>query len=208
MKKSSLFSLSLMLITTSFIFTFMLAPQATSAADFFRPKVEGAPSRRVGGGTRGAKTFPLLIVASPEKGGLTTSSTPTLYWSVSQAIDKAFVFTITETHSDNDSNNEPLLEAKLNKPQAGVNIIALSDYNVELQPDITYEWALSIIMAPEEPSANINAIGNIKFVKNAKNAWYDKFAAVSKALAKKPQDQALHAKYHVLLDSIGIKKGE
>ncbi|MCV6637347.1 DUF928 domain-containing protein [Candidatus Albibeggiatoa sp. nov. NOAA] len=69
----------------------------------FTPKVDGAPSRRVGGGTRGlsdSANIPTLAVIAPEHTGLTISDQPTLYWYVSSDVDVPFRFTLTYDESE------------------------------------------------------------------------------------------------------------
>ncbi|WP_353571192.1 DUF928 domain-containing protein [Candidatus Albibeggiatoa sp. nov. BB20] len=69
----------------------------------FTPKVDGAPSRRVGGGTRGlsdSASIPTLAVIAPEHTGLTISQQPTLYWYISNNVDVPFRFTLTYDDSE------------------------------------------------------------------------------------------------------------
>jgi hypothetical protein len=69
----------------------------------FTPKVDGAPSRRVGGGTRGlsdSAEIPTLAVIAPEHTGLTVSAQPTLYWYVSNSVNVPFRFTLTYDDSE------------------------------------------------------------------------------------------------------------
>jgi hypothetical protein len=80
----------------------------------FTPKVEGAPSRRVGGGTRGlsdSATIPTLAVIAPEHTGLTISKQPTLYWYVSNAVDVPFRFTLTYDDSEIEAGRVSLEES-------------------------------------------------------------------------------------------------
>ena len=62
--------------------------QASTDADkppVYVPPQRGAPSRRVGGSSRGAgDNLPSVMVLVPDHVGLTTSDTPALYWYLSK----------------------------------------------------------------------------------------------------------------------------
>lgn len=80
----------------------------------FTPKVDGAPSRRVGGGTRGlsdSAEIPTLAVIAPEHTGLTISQQPTLYWYVSSEVKVPFSFTLTYDDSEVEAGKVSLEES-------------------------------------------------------------------------------------------------
>ncbi len=82
--------------------------------EMFAPKVEGAPARRVGGGTRGlsdSALVPTLAVIAPEHTGLTITKQPTLYWYISNDIDVPFRFTLTYDNSEIEAGSVSLEES-------------------------------------------------------------------------------------------------
>jgi len=198
-------------------------------AEPFQPKVEGAPSRRVGGGTRGTTTeIPSLVALSTEEVGKTTSAQPTLLWSVSKAVKKPFKFTLIYANplSVKPPATEPVKEVVLKDVVDGVQAIRLADYGVTLQPNVEYEWSVSIIMGNKEGSGDISATGAIMYTPDkellAKVAsvdekqrpnlyqkagyWYDAMAELSQLVTKYQQDEALRQQRTALLQQVKLDK--
>src|SRR5690348_9250287 len=65
---------------------FAQSPNAkASSLPAYTPPTRGAPSRRVGGSSRGtASNLPNVTVLVPDEVALTTSDQPTLYWFLSK----------------------------------------------------------------------------------------------------------------------------
>lgn len=227
MFKFATFSLS----TVAAVVTLLVAPSPVTvkqvSAEPFQPKVEGAPSRRVGGGTRGSTSeVPSLVALSTENVGKTTSAQPTLLWSVSKAIKKPFKFTMiyAKPFSVKPPATEPVKEVVLKDVVDGVQAIDLASYGVTLKPNVEYEWSISIIMGNKESSGDVSATGSIMYVPDkdltAKIAgadekqrptlyqkagyWYDAMRELSQLVAKYPQDQSLRQQRATLLQQVQL----
>jgi hypothetical protein len=71
----------------------------------YTPPMRGAPTRRVGGATRGIGDEDIFVaVLAPESTGLTSSASPTLYWFVSRAPTRQVEFALIR-----DDRIEPVL---------------------------------------------------------------------------------------------------
>jgi len=202
----------LLSVTTLFTFTIFLSSQLVLSTDVvasdFRPKVSGAPSRRVGGGTRGInEMIPFLVTLAPENTGETTNAQPTLYWYVSRIINKPFKFTITKSNPVEDSDFDPLLEVDIKKLASGIQSVSLAEHNISLQPDVEYDWSIAIVMDTKRRSNDITATGTIKLVESAdKETWYDNFASLSSSLANTPDNKDLIQQREVLIKQVGLDK--
>lgn len=196
------------------------------SAEPFQPKVDGAPSRRVGGGTRGATSgaIPSLVALSTENVGKTNTAQPTLLWSVSKTIKKPFKFTLIYTELSRAS--DPVKEVILKDVVDGIQSIDLASYGVTLQPNVEYEWSISIIMGEKEGSGDISATGSIMYVPNKELSaavakadekqlptlyqkagyWYDAMAELSKLVAKHPEDASLRQQRSTLLQQVNLDK--
>lgn len=210
--------------------TLLLTPASTIinqvSAEPFQPKVEGAPSRRVGGGTRGtaAGEIPSLVALSTENVGKTSTAQPTLLWSVSKTIKKPFKFTFI--YAEPTRASEPVKEVILKDVVDGIQAIDLASYGVTLQPNVEYEWSVSIIMGEKEGSGDISATGSIMYVPSKEltaniakadekqrpslyqkdGYWYDAMAELSKLVAKHPEDASLRQQRATLLQQVKLDK--
>ena len=191
--------------------------------------MEGAPSRRVGGGTRGSSVeIPSLVALCPENVGKTTSAQPTLLWSVSKAIKKPFKFTLIYANplSVKPPATEPVKEVIIKNVIDGVQAVNLADYGVTLQPNVEYEWSVSIIMGNKESSGDISATGAIMYtpdkdlttkVASAEEKqrpalyqkagyWYDAMSELTQLTAKYQQDESLRQQRNSLLQQVKLDK--
>ena len=133
----------------------------TSQAPVYKPPKRGAPATRIGGGTRGDDHQLILRVLTPEHTGWTSKTQPVLYWYISRPanLDREIIL------YDGDSV-EPLLEVRSSGPiSAGVHALRLADHHIQLQPNIEYEWSITLINEPQQPSKNIVASGAVTYVK-------------------------------------------
>jgi hypothetical protein len=137
------------------------AAQAEEAAPFpvYKPPSRGAPVARVGGGTRGAEDDqPSIYVLTPEHMGLTSRAQPALFWYVSQSVPVRFDFVLIS-----DKGYEPLVETRLKGVEsAGIHRISLSDYNVTLEPGVSYQWSVALVSDTEQRSGDVFASGEIE----------------------------------------------
>ena len=190
----------------------------------YTPPRKGAPApgSRRGGGTRGTnKSVPVISVLAPDHVGMTLLEQPTLFWFVPTKQNLSYEFTLIA-----DSADAPAVEAKLPAPgQPGIQQIRLSDYKAKLMPGERYQWSVSLIMDPEEPSANIVAKGAIEHVDRSKleqplpgdvgttdaprhyaeaGVWYDALMAFSDLIQANPTDAGLQKQRASMLEQGGL----
>jgi len=194
---------------------------AASASDVpvYKPPPRGAPSGRVGMGTRGAHPPPQIWALAPDHTGLTTHDQPSLYWYASKpvaarieitAAGKYGVTTIFETH--------------VTSPAAGgVQKVDLAHYGIRLQPGIEYRWSVALESDPRQRSnsAAIERIApsqhltkRIEESPRAKQAaayaeegiWYDAIASLGELIERSPDDVALRTQRAALLEQVGLKE--
>jgi hypothetical protein len=187
----------------------------------YKPPLRGAPSSRVGGGTRGIGVDTTLTVLAPDHPGLTVQSQPTLYWFVSGASDTPLEVAINAPQSV-----QPLFERKLQSPNAaGFYSLALADYGVVLQPDIEYEWFVALVPDAEQRSNDVLSGGVIKRIEpdaamqqqltassGSERArlyaehglWYDMIASLNEQIAVDPKNAELHQARAALLEQVGL----
>lgn len=167
---------------------------ATGTLDVvYQPPLRGAPSTRVGGGTRGAPSQTLLSVVAPDHVGLTTEVQPTLYWFVGTPVGQTVELTIID-----DDAIQPLLEIELQPPTAaGIHALRLDDAGVKLDTGKEYQWFVAIVQDPTRRSSDIVAGGAIKHVEPS--------AELTRQLAQTPREQwgLVYAKEGFWYDAIG-----
>ena len=125
----------------------------------YTPPKLGAPSNRVAGGTRGVDLDrPVLSVLVPDHTGLTIHAQPTLYWYVSQPINRPISVKITS-----DSMSTPLLDATIVPPiPAGILTLPLAQYDTQLVTGVHYQWGLELATDPAQPSPPLWSSGAIE----------------------------------------------
>lgn len=204
---------------------------AEESVPVFQPQVVGAPTRRVGGGSRGmaeGESLPSLAVLAPESTGRTINPRPALYWATSKVIDKPFKFTLVYADPIKHGTT-PVLETNIDKPASGIQGVDLAKHNVTLKPDVEYQWSVTIVMNPKqgELSNDIVSQGTIELVKPSTEVsaqiakaneqqlpfvyakagfWYDAIDSMSKLIDKEPKNQTLHKQRAALLDQVGLKE--
>jgi len=201
----------------------------------YQPPVAGAPTRRIGGGTRGVRgvrglgpELPTLTALVPETTAHTLSNQPSLYWYASSPTENPVKFTLIYANPLDvaGASVEPLVETDIEKMTAGIQAIDLSKYNVELKTGTEYEWSVTIAMGEEQGSSDIITSGTIKRVeqspelaqriKGAKEMelpsiyaesglWYDAIASLSSLIEKYPNDKTLQEYRKNLLEQVGLK---
>lgn len=183
----------------------------------------GAPVRRVGGGARGpAGVLPMLAALAPVQVGKTLQASPTLFWALSETVDKPVKFTLV--YADPLKHGiDPVLETTIDKPVKGIQGIELAKHKVELKPAVEYQWSLSIVVDPKQSSQDIVASGVVqritesdlsKDVKLDKDnpttyaeaqLFYDAFQLLSEKIAENPSDKALQQQRAALLKQIDLE---
>jgi hypothetical protein len=152
----------------------MLSPtffaQAEEPAAEFTPPQLGAPTARIGGGTRdisnvltGALTTPDQATAQIEllanhQIGLTSVATPTLYWYAPTLLPYNIEITVQQT------NNPPLLKKTIGVIKtAGMQKIQLSNYGIKLMEGQDYTWSVTVITNPAQRTANVLTSAAIRY---------------------------------------------
>lgn len=202
-------------------------PQGAEAQRLYTPPFRGAPSSRVGGGTRApGDPLPSLAVLTPEHTGLTLQEQPVLYWYLSQTATQPVAVTVNSP-----KRIEPLLELRLEPPvPAGLHSLRLAEHDVRLTPGVLYEWFVSLLIDAENPSKEVVAGGGIERVaptderKQKVDAalqqatseaetwriyatsglWYDAVASLAALIDKAPPDTPLRQQLATLLDEVGL----
>lgn len=188
------------------------------------PPRKGAPAAGLkrGGGTRGTnKSLPMISLLAPDHVGFTLQEQPVLFWFTPTNHNLSYEFTLIA-----DSAEIPLIEAKLPSPaRGGVQQIRLADYKAKLAPGERYQWSVSLVMDPEEPSANVVAKGAIERITRDKleqplssdmskaeapkryaeaGVWYDALMAISDLMQSSPADMGLRRQHTSLLEQGGL----
>ena len=193
----------------------------------YKPPLRGAPSGRVGGGTRGGPDGPdrsvVLSVLTPDHSGLTTQEQPSLYWYASKPTTYPIELTVTENQVV-----KPVLETRINSPsQPGIQRIRLADYNVRLKSGVVYRWYIAVVPDPKnrskdilaggfiervEPSANLRTrlsqvgAAQAPFVYAEEGIWYDALSAISDMVDGAPNDSALRTQRAALLEQVRLQE--
>jgi hypothetical protein len=154
---------------------------------------------------------------------------PSLYWSVSQQIEKPVNFTLV--YRDFKRGTKPLVDTEIPSPKdGGIYTVNLADYKISLEPEVEYQWSLSIIMDSSQQSASQDIVssGTIKlastqlsskiaakltkadesqlpFVYAEEGLWFDAIDSLSDQIAKNANNQELHQQRADLLAQVGLK---
>jgi hypothetical protein len=194
-----------------------------AARPAYVPPLRGAPSGRVGGGTRGTaeSRYMAIEVMAPDHLGMTSKNQPCLYWHIPGSTSLAVEFTVTEAAA-----TSPLLEKKLPSPErGGIQSFCLAESGVSLIPDTPYKWFVALVPDADNRSRDILAGGMIQLsdapaslrnkVRNAapsdivcayaeEGFWYDSFAAVMETLKAAPGDETALMQRTALLEQVGL----
>ncbi len=191
---------------------------AAPAADVpvYKPPPRGAPSGRVGMGTRGSHP-PQIWALAPDHTGLTTREQPSLYWYVSKPVATRIEITTV-------SNKvvTTVFETRVPNPSAdGMQKVDLTRYDIHLQPGIEYRWSVTVENDPGQSSksaaieriaASSELTRRIEASPKAKHAavyaeegiWYDAIAALGELIEQSPDDRSLRAQRAALLEQVGL----
>jgi hypothetical protein len=162
------------------------------------------------------------LLAPVDHTGLTASAQPTLYWQLSQPAPYP-VEVVVRTESD----VRPLVKRQLSAPtRAGVHSIDLSTFEVNLRPDVAYEWSIRLVLDPEHPAGDPVAMGEIRRITldavalerlgsvpvhrrvnvfAERGTWYDALDAVSRQIEEHPGDQGPLRQRDSLLEQVGLE---
>ena len=190
----------------------------------YKPRREGATTGRVDGGFRGGREGePVLKVLAPfDHVGETLKKSPALYWYLSQVTSYPIRFTFEDPRLV-----KPMLEVGLAPPaKPGIQTIRLSDYGIELEPQIPYSCHLSLEVDEASPSKDIHAMGIIERIpydqaivegrtscRDSRDVfclyvesglWYDAIQVISDLISANPRDRVLRLQRASLLDKVGL----
>jgi hypothetical protein len=191
----------------------------------YRPPLRGAPVGRIAGGSRGIfDEFPtMLVVLSPDHTGQTVKAQPVLYWFLAESVPHPIEFTLIL-----DQAIYPIIETRIPSPkQPGIQRIRLADYDVSLQPGVTYKWYVAMVRDPDRRSKDVLAWGAIERVEFTQDLrarlaetdrtrsayayaeaglWYDAFSAVSDLIEAAPDATLYRQQRASLLEQVGLQQ--
>jgi hypothetical protein len=190
---------------------------------FYVPPKKYAPRARVGGELRGPdENSSQLVALVPDHVGMTRKQTPMLNWFLSKPTTYPIFFTLNDRQKV-----RPLYEGVLSASnQEGVHSIDLKTFGITLEPNIQYEWSVSMRPNPDSHSGDVVAGGMIERCEfadivctqniilscdessvmiNAKNGlWYDAMACICTLIDAKPADPSLRRLRAKLLKDVGL----
>ena len=200
------------------------SPASAPAKLLYKPPAgAGNMPTRVSGGARGGSTDASLLALVPEHAALTTRAQPSLFWFQSKPAKASLEVTLVEP-----KKAKPLLALKSEiAKKGGIQRVKLAEHKIELQPNVTYEWAVAIVPDAANRSQDVIAKGTIKRVdppadlarniesmEPAERAaayaqsgiWYDALEAISNAVDAHPDDASLRAQRASLLKQVGLSQ--
>jgi hypothetical protein len=201
----------------------MPVSRAEEASEYpvYKPPCRGAPVTRTGGGTRGIReNLPSIQVLAPEHTGHTAQAQPGLFWYVPKPVPESLEFSLMA-----ETDDEPLLEVRLENPgDAGVQRIALADYDFSLEKGVPYRFTV-ITQGTEPPAGVLFSSGMIRRVElpadigqalqdtvgedrvalyASAGLWYDALDSVSALIETEPENRRLHQVRRSLLRQVGL----
>ncbi|MEN9849609.1 MAG: hypothetical protein RL368_2349 [Pseudomonadota bacterium] len=195
-------------------------PAPSTAVPEYKPVVSGAPTRRIGGGTRGSASVPITIaVLSPEHTGKTVNPSPKLYWAIYSKKPQKITFSLS-----NPSNALPVLEKVLSEVKDGIHSIDLAAEGIKLSKEVEYEWSVTVmnennslsdsyssgsIVYVNKPATLENELkgkNTPAFVYAKQDLWYDALQQLSESIEHNAVNVAnLRQQRAALLTQVGLK---
>ena len=135
----------------------------------FEPPAVGAPSERVGAGTRDATIDPsgVLMVLVPEGGGLTTMEKPPLIWRMKEGFDGVIQAQIGPVSGGG------VLQRQTGRFPPGFYGLDLQRSDLSLETGVIYRWRVTLI---DEATDKIMAEAAGDASPAAAGLWYDALA--------------------------------
>jgi hypothetical protein len=187
----------------------------------YKPPMVGAPSVRVGGGSRGGGTDAALVALVPDHAGLTTKAQPSLFWYQSKPAKARLEITFAEP-----KKIKPIARMQSNAAsKTGIQRINLSKFKVELQPNVSYKWSIALVTDEGKRSQDVVATGVINrvpesdelatklkaatpeqrpFVYATAGMWYDALESISDLIDANPGEPKFRAQRADLLRQVGL----
>lgn len=181
----------------------------------YNPPSRGAPSGRVGGGTRGLRALPLAALAPNDHTGLTISAQPALYYFLPASSGVRVALRPAD-----DPNAQPLLDKDFAPPaKTGIQRLELKALGVTLAPGVDYRWTVrdarssstgTIRRVPvsADLARKLNGVpaGRSRYTLLAREGiWYDALDEVSHAADAGAATELAGRHRAALLDQIGLK---
>lgn len=205
--------------------TAQLGSGASGPSFTYKPPLRGAPATRVGGGTRSlGATLMTLNVIAPNETGYTTRDKPTIYWYVSETLDRPVEVALSSTASLQEAAT-PALEIVLKPPlEKGFHALRLEDHGIELKRGVEYQWVVAVVGDPAQRSGDVIAGGSIKRVEGGavverlklaplshrpalyaeSGIWYDAIDDLSRLISADPANRRLREQRAALLEQVGL----
>jgi hypothetical protein len=138
----------------------------TPTRPVYVPPRRGQPRARVGGGVRGPGiSLPRIQALVPDHVAMTARNQPTFLWhlDIPPPDSASLLFTIID-----DEAIDPLISITLENPtEPGLQRIDLSDYSVQLEPGLEYQWSVALVTDFAHRSRDIVTFGWIERVESA-----------------------------------------
>lgn len=180
----------------------------------YQPPNRGAPSQRVGGGTRSINQLSAL---APAHVALTSHTQPRLYWFVTPGFRNKLRFRLSEA-----GIQPPLLEIQLPpQPDGGVHYLDLAMHDVHLEPGKLYDWGVILEPFPHQRIPPLvsrarvavddsyaipaNApIGQKPYIAARQGYWYDALDWISRLISGDAGNAELYHQRADLLEQGGL----
>ena len=187
----------------------------------YTPPLRGAPSNRIGGGTRGTNETVTILSLTPDHTGLTINNQPKLYFYLPTLTNNPIEFILI-----NENMEEPLIETNINVETNGLQLIDISKYNVQLKEENTYQWYVSLKPNTERSSLDIVSGGSIKFIHPSKlikntpkepsnftsfeyakaGIWYETISSIIEENSSETSKENINSQLSSLLNQAGINQ--
>ncbi len=189
----------------------------------YNPPETGAPTRRMGAGTRGAGDNFNFFVIAPEHTGHVMNAQPVLYWFSAKPVKNAR-FRLQQVSPARSAAD---LDIRVSASKAGIQAINLAAYKTSLQYDVIYEWSVTLPTLPGQgktaltsatlkrvsPPAMLNQEiakakkGGALYVVYARSGfWYDAISNLSALIEARPEDTVLLTHRVVLMEQVSLPK--
>lgn len=216
-----------------------LISQARTSPIRFVPPTSKSTRRSQGSGSRGCnQSLPedlvTLLIPSKDYIGQTTSSHPTFFWNLSQAVSVPIQFTLVER-----GVAEPLFVQQIDLAEVGTMKLELPKDKPGLVTGKVYKWSVTLVCRANRPSANpyfyswiervptsseltqkLSTSNNFQeqvqptestyqereraLIYAQKGLWYDALASLSEAQLKNPNDWSLQEDFSSLLSQVKL----
>ena len=163
----------------------------------------------------------ILQVLTPDHTGLTLQAQRSLYWYARTPVATRFIVALIGK-----DKTEQLLDVEAGSGKvAGIQQLDLGDYDISLQPEVTYQWSVTQVIDKGSQSTGVTASGVIERIEPgeglsnrikkshgielasvyaSEGIWYDSLETLSSMIDKSPEDQGLVAIRASLLEQVGL----